>query len=120
MEVGHSRKNVFGINGRITLMGGDRYTPMPEGYSFEDMMRDPRKVVPQDGAHPYSKQLGMNPGFAFSVKYTVNRQRSAHHFILEFLQMRSFQGQTFNLHSHEIVNKYTTLQFPNIAYRIEF
>lgn len=120
LMVGNGHKNVFGINGRVTLMGGDRYTPMPEEYSYEDMMKDPNKAVPQDGANPYSKQLGMNPGFAFSVKYTVNRQHSAHHFILEFLQMRSFQGQTFDLHTHEIVNKYTTLQFPNIAYRIEF
>lgn len=118
--VSHSHKNVFGINGRVTLMGGDRYTPMPDGYSFEDMKSDPNKSVPQDGNNPYTKQLGVNPGYAFSLKYTVNSQHSAHHIILEFLQMRSFQGQTFDLHNHEIVNKYTNLQFPNIAYRIEF
>lgn len=34
--------------------------------------------------------------------------------------MRTFQGQTFNLHTHKLVNKFTTLQFPNIAYRVEF
>ena len=118
--VGSSHKNVFGCNGRFTLMGGDRYTPMPEGCSFEDVMNDPTKTIPLDGANPYSKQLGLNPGFAFSVKYTLNREHTAHHFILEYLQMRTFQGQTFNLHTHELVNQFTTLQFPNIAYRVEF
>jgi hypothetical protein len=34
--------------------------------------------------------------------------------------MRSFQGQTFNIKSRELENQFTTLTFPNIAYRIEF
>jgi hypothetical protein len=57
---------------------------------------------------------------AFSVKYTVNKKNTAHHFILEYLQMRSFHGQTFDIRTHELVNKYTSLTFPNIAYRMEF
>ena len=119
--VGHSKKNVFGVNGRLTLMGGDRYTPIPEGTTYEDIMQRPDKSIPEaDGLNPYSKQLGMNVGYAFSVKYTLNGKRTAHHFILEYLQMRSFHGQTIDLRSHEIVNKYTTLTFPNIAYRVEF
>lgn len=32
--VGKSHKNVFGLNGRLTLMGGDRYTPIPEGITY--------------------------------------------------------------------------------------
>ena len=119
--VGHSKKNVFGVNGRLTLMGGDRYTPVSEGTTYEDIMQRPDKSIPEaDGLNPYSKQLGMNVGYAFSVKYTLNGKRTAHHFILEYLQMRSFHGQTIDLRSHEIVNKYTSLTFPNIAYRVEF
>lgn len=119
--VGHSKKNVFGVNGRLTLMGGDRYTPVSEGTTYEDIMQRPDKSIPEaDGLNPYTKQLGMNVGYAFSVKYTLNGKRTAHHFILEYLQMRSFHGQTIDLRSHEIVNKYTTLTFPNIAYRVEF
>ena len=119
--VGHSKKNVFGVNGRLTLMGGDRYTPVSEGITYEDIMQRPDKSIPEaDGLNPYTKQLGMNVGYAFSVKYTLNGKRTTHHFILEYLQMRSFHGQTIDLRSHEIVNKYTTLTFPNIAYRVEF
>ena len=39
---------------------------------------------------------------------------------LEYLQMNTFQGQTYNLRTHELVDKYTSLTFPNIAYRVEF
>lgn len=119
--VGHARKNIFGVNGRLTLMGGDRYTPMPEGLTYEDVIERPDKSIPEDdGADPYSCQMKMNVGYAFSVKYTINKKRTSHHFILEYLQMRTFHGQTFDLKSHEVVDKYTSLTFPNIAYRVEF
>ena len=119
--VGKSKKNVFGVNGRLTLMGGDRYTPIPEGITFEDVMKRPDKSIPNDdGLDPFSEQMGMNVGYAFSVKYTINKKHTSHHFILEYLQMKTFQGQTFDLKTHEIVDKYTSLTFPNIAYRVEF
>ena len=119
--VGKSRKNVLGVNGRLTLMGGDRYTPIPEGITFEDVAKRADKSIPEaDGVDPYSAQMGMNVGYAFSVKYTINKKHTSHHFILEYLQMRTFQGQTFDLSTHEIVDKYTSLTFPNIAYRVEF
>ena len=119
--VGKSRKNVFGVNGRLTLMGGDRYTPIPEGITFEEVMMRPDKTIPQiDGLDPYNAQKGMNVGYAFSVKYTINKRYTSHHFILEYLQMRTFQGQTFNLRTHEIEDQFTSLTFPNIAYRVEF
>ena len=119
--VGKNRKNVFGVNGRLTLMGGDRYTPIPDDITFEDVMLRPDKSVPEiDGLDPYNAQKGMNVGYAFSVKYTINKRHTSHHFILEYLQMRTFQGQTFDLRSHEVVDKFTSLTFPNIAYRVEF
>ena len=119
--VGKNRKNVFGVNGRLTLMGGDRYTPIPDDITFEDVMLRPDKSVPEiDGLNPYNAQKGMNVGYAFSVKYTINKRHTSHHFILEYLQMRTFQGQTFDLRSHEVVDKFTSLTFPNIAYRVEF
>ena len=118
--VGKSKKNVFGFNGRFTLMGGDRYTPMPEGLTLEEVMKRPDHSIPEDGDKPFSKQMGLNTGFAFSVKYTINGKRKATHLILEYLKVRSFQGKTFNIKAHEVEDKFTSLTFPNIAYRLEF
>ena len=119
--LGRAHKNVFGFNGRLTLMGGDRYTPMTDDMTYEDIMQLPDKSVPyDDGPDPYNAQKGMNLGYAFSVKYTINKRHTSHHFILEYLQMRTFQGQTFDLRTHELVDRYTSLTFPNIAYRVEF
>ena len=55
-----------------------------------------------------------------AVKYTINKRHTSHHFILEYLQMRSFHGQTFDIRTQELVDKFTSLTFPNIAYRVEF
>ena len=119
--LGKGHKNIFGINGRLTMMGGDRYTPIPEGITLEEVMKRPDKSIPEDESmDPFTKQKGMNVGYAFSVKYTINKRHTAHHFILEYLQMKTFQGQTFDLRTHEIVDKFTSLTFPNIAYRMEF
>ena len=118
--VGKGRKNVFGLNGRLTMMGGDRYTPMVPGTTYDDVAKRPDRAIPQDGDNPYSKQMNMNVGYAFSVKYTINKRHTSHHFILEYLQMRSFHGQTFDIRTHDLVDKFTSLTFPNIAYRVEF
>ena len=119
--VGKSRKNVFGLNGRLTLMGGDRYTPIPESITFEDVANRPDKSIPVvDGLDPFCAQMKTTVGYAFSVKYTINKRHTSHHFILEYLQMKTFQGQTFDIRTHEIVDKFTSLTFPNIAYRVEF
>ena len=50
-------------------------------------------------------------GRAFSVKYTINKRHTSHHFILEYLQMRSFHGQTFDIRTQELVDKFTSLTF---------
>ena len=119
--VGKYRKNVFGLNGRLTLMGGDRYTPIPDNITYEDVAKRPDKSIPVDDVqNPFCEQKGINVGYAFSVKYTINKRHTAHHFILEYLQMKTFQGQTFDLKTHELVDKFVSLTFPNIAYRVEF
>lgn len=118
--VGKSKKNVLGINGRLTLMGGDRYTPVPEGTTYEEIMQRPDRSIPEDGANPFTKHQKMSVGYAFSAKYIINKQHTSHQIIVDFLSMRTYNGQTYDIHTHELKSHFTTLTFPNIAYRVEF
>ena len=118
--VGPNKKNVLGINGRLTVMGGGRYTPEVEGVTFEDVLNDPYWEMPRQEDKPFEKKMDTNVGYAFSVKYTINKERVAHHFILEYLNVKSFEGRGFNRRTNKIVDYYTSLTFPNVAYRIEF
>ena len=118
--IGPNKKNVLGINGRLTVMGGGRYTPEVEGVTFEDVLNDPYWEMPRQEDKPFEKKMDTNVGYAFSVKYTINKERVAHHFILEYLNVKSFEGRGFNRRTNKIVDYYTSLTFPNVAYRIEF
>lgn len=118
--LGKRKSNVLGMNARVTMQGGDRYSPVPEGMTIEEILERNDKTVPEDTDHPFSRQMKMNVGFAFSAKYTINKQHVSHHFILEYLKIKTFQGQTIDLKTNNIVNQFTALTFPNIAYRIEF
>ena len=118
--VGKRKSNVFGINGRVTIQCGDRYSPIPEGMTVEEILERKDKTVPEDTANPFSEQKNMNVGFAFTIKYTINKQHVAHHFILEYLKIKTFQGRTIDLKTNEIVDQFTALTFPNIGYRVEF
>ena len=118
--VGKSKKNVLGINGRLTLMGGDRYTPVPEGVTYEDIMMRPDKSIPEDVENPFSAHQNMSVGYAFSAKYIINKQHTSHQIIVDFLNMRTYNGQTYDMRTHELKSHFTSLTFPNIAYRIEF
>ena len=102
------------------MQGGDRYSPIPEGMTVKDILARKDKTVPEDTANPFSEQKNMNVGFAFTVKYTINKQHVAHHFILEYLKIKTFQGRTIDLKTNEIVDQFTALTFPNIGYRVEF
>lgn len=57
---------------------------------------------------------------SYKKTFTLNGKRNAHHFILEYLKMESFHGQTVELGTNAIVDKFTSLTFPNVAYRIDF
>lgn len=118
--VGQGNKNVFGINGRVTFQGGDRYTPFIEGVSYEEIVARPDHDAPCDETRPFEGQMETNFNYAFSIKYTVNKEKVAHHFVIEFLHLHGFQGHSYSVKTHEMEPYYMNMNFPNIAYRIEF
>ncbi|MBP5364805.1 MAG: carboxypeptidase-like regulatory domain-containing protein [Bacteroidales bacterium] len=118
--IGQDKKNVLSLNGRLTIMGGGRRTPVIEGLTYDDIVNDPHWDIPLQEDKPFSEELNTNVGYAFSVKYIINKERVAHHFILEYLNVKSYEGQDYNRNTGELNDIYTSLTFPNIAYRIEF
>lgn len=112
------KKNLLILNASPRAKGN--ISQMVDTIKAEDIMQLPDKTVPEDGANPYICHKSTSVVFTFSVKYTLNGKRNAHHFILEYLKMESFHGQTVELGTNAIVDKFTSLTFPNVAYRIDF
>lgn len=118
--VGKTRENIFGINARLTLQGGERYAPIAADATFEKVYNSTEKSVPTDETQAFKEQLKMSKVLGFSIRYTINRKKVSHSFIAEVLSSKGFYGHVYNLHSHDIEPFYVTLTLPNISYKIEF
>ena len=117
--VGKRKQNVFSANLRLTLQGGDRYSPV----DLEATLADPDNEVQYDESRAYSQQF--DPMFlaSFTVSYKINRKKTSHEFAIKFINVtntESYYGHLYNYHTKEIEPYRGTLAIPNILYKIEF
>lgn len=117
--VGKSKQNVLGANLRLTLQGGDRYSPT----DLKATWADPDNDVQYDESRAYSKQF--NPMFlaSFTISYKINRKNRSHEFAIKYINAtntESYYGHLYNYHTKEIEPYRSTLAIPNIMYKLEF
>jgi len=117
--VGRRKQNVFSANLRLTLQGGDRYSPT----DLDATLADPDNDVQYDESRAYSEQF--DPMFlaSFTVSYKINRKKTSHEFAIKFINAtntESYYGHLYNYHTKEIEPYKGTLAIPNILYKIEF
>lgn len=114
---GRDDRNMLGINGRVTLQGGDRFSPVDEAASAE------RHEAVYDESRPYSEQLP--PAFVghLTVSYRMNRRRVSHEVALKVLNItgyRDYYGHRYNHVENRVEPEREANIVPNISYRIEF
>lgn len=117
--VGKNKQNVFSANLRLTLQGGDRYSPV----DFDATLAHPDNEVQFDESHAYSERF--DPMFlaSFTVSYKINRKKVSHEFAIKYINVtntESYYGHLYNYHTKEIEPYKGTLAIPNIMYKIEF
>lgn len=114
---GRDDRNMLGINGRVTLQGGDRFSPIDEAAS------DLRHEAVYDESRPYSEQL--SPAFVghITISYRMNRRRVSHEVALKILNLtgyRDYYGHRYNHVTGCVEPEREANVVPNISYRIEF
>lgn len=117
--VGKSKQNVFSANLRLTLQGGDRYSPT----DLDATLADPDNEVQYDESRAYSEQF--DPMFlaSFTISYKINRKKTSHEFAIKFINAtntESYYGHLYNYHTNKIEPYKGTLAIPNIMYKINF
>lgn len=115
--IGKSKQNIFGINLRLTLQGGERYSPINELESINQ-----ESVVYNENL-PFSKSL--SPAFVgfVGIKYRINRNKVAHEFsaqINNFTGYKDFYGYRFNHKTGKVEMEAEASMVPEISYKIEF
>ena len=117
--VGRDKQNMFSVNFKITLQGGDRYAPVDEVAT----LLDPDREVQYDETKAFSKQF--SPMFItnFSVGYKINRKKVSHEFAIKSLNTtgcEEYYGHEYNFKTDKIKPIRGATSLPNVSYKLEF
>lgn len=117
--VGRNKQNILSANIRLTVQGGNRYSPVLEQAS----LNHPDKETQYDETRPYSKQF--SPMFIanYTLSYKINKKKLSHEFAIKGLNAtgaEDYHGHEYNLKKGKIEAKTTSTSLPNISYKIQF
>lgn len=117
--MGRNKQNVLGVNLRLTLQGGDRYSPVDE----KATLAHPDLKVQYDETKAYSKQLSPILLANYTINFRMNRKKISHEFALEQINAtgyKEYHGHGYNLEKGiiEPIRQKTSLF--NISYRLDF
>jgi carboxypeptidase-like protein len=109
--------NTFGINGKLTVIGGKRQSPV----DYEKSNK--YKYVIYDESRSYEVQLPTSYYFDLSLNYTINRARFSQSIILQakniFMQEESL-GHAYNYKSQSVEPYGLSIIYPYLSYKIQF
>lgn len=117
--LGKNKQHVLSINLRLTLQGGERYSPVNEQATLDD----PDKVVQYDEANAFSEQLSPMLLGNYSISYKMNKKNVSHEFAIQGVngtRAKEFYGHDYNVKTNSIVKNYSTTSLMNISYKIQF
>lgn len=116
-KVGKSKDNVLGLNLRLNLMGGRRYTPIDREASQQQ-----QQVVALDD-RAFEKQYDPYVRADMKVSYTINRKKVSHQLAIDIQNLTNNQNifqDIYNVSTNEITTEYQQGFLPDIQYRIYF
>ncbi len=117
--LGRNEQNVLGINLKVTVQGGDRYSPVDEQAS----LAHPDKKTQYDETQAYSNQF--SPIFLgnYTISYRINKQKTAHEFAIKGInatKYREYYGHEYNLNTGIIEPKRNATSLLNVSYKLDF
>lgn len=117
--LGKNKQNVLSVNLKLTLQGGDRYSPIDE-YATKN---DPDKEVQYDETKAFSKQL--SPMFLtnYSLSYKMNKKKISHEFAIQGVNATGYKeylGHVYNTKTNVIEPYRMATILTNISYKIQF
>lgn len=117
--IGRSKRDILSVNLKLTLQGGDRYSPVDEAAT----LAHPDKKTQYDETKAYSKQL--SPMFLanYTISYRMNRNKVSHEFAVKGMNATGYKeyfGHEYNLKTGVIEPRRLKNSIFNIVYRLDF
>ena len=117
--VGQNKQNILGINLKMTVQGGDRYSPIDRVAT----LADPDKTVQYDETKAFSKQFSPMVIVNYTISYKINKKRVSHEFALKGLNAtgcKEYYGHEYNMKTNKIEPLREATSLPNLSYKLEF
>ncbi|TDO04006.1 TonB-dependent receptor [Sunxiuqinia elliptica] len=116
-QLGKNDANTLSLNGRMTWMGGDRYTPLLVDESMAS------GELTYDYSRAYTKQEDPALVVSFSLSYRKNKPKHASIWsfhLLNALGNEEYRDYEFNLQNGRPEKQFDRIVVPNLSYKIEF
>lgn len=116
-EIGKNKQNVFGLNIRSSIQGGDTYTPINETASILS------QSVIFDETRAFSLQNSPIFVFHFTASYRINKRKTTQETALKIINataQNDFLGFRFNFQTQKIDKHLEAIIIPNLSYKITF
>jgi hypothetical protein len=110
-------KNILSVNGRITMMGGNRISPVNEQATYleEDVVYDETRAFADKKPNVFYADL--------TISYTINHRKYAGTWSAQLMNLtgtKEFYGYRYNQLQHTIDRQEEVTMIPNISYKIDF
>ena len=116
-HLGKDKANLLGINGRFSLLGGNRYTALLEDESIA------KNELIYDYARAFEEQE--DPATVLSLSFSYRRNKPGHAstwtlHLLNVLGHEEYRDYEFNLKTGKPEKQFDRIVVPNLSYKIEF
>ncbi|MFC2103922.1 TonB-dependent receptor plug domain-containing protein, partial [Bacteroidota bacterium] len=115
--VGKNKNNIFGINGKMCIRGGERYIPVDQNLSNQAE----RVIV--DYSKTYEERWPTTIAFDLTMTYRKNKPKYSSIWTLQVLNLfgaKTYYGFDYDYSSNSIVRDELQIILPNLSYKIEF
>lgn len=115
--LGSNRQNILGLSGKVTVQGGDRYSPIDMESS--QLQHD----AIHDESTPYSCWFNPMMLAHLTVNYKINSQKVSHEFAAKLINItgyKDYYGHRYNFQNNTVEAEREANILPNISYKIYF
>ncbi|MFK8274241.1 carboxypeptidase-like regulatory domain-containing protein [Capnocytophaga cynodegmi] len=112
-----NNSRVFDVNARISVTGGERYSPIIENKSIDN------KIIINDESRAFEKSFPTLIYADLTLNYRINHRKSSSVFSFQMKNILGapiYEGHNYNFQNQQIELSKSTLVIPNLSYKIEF
>lgn len=116
-RIGKNKQNLFGVNLRMSIQGGDRYSVIDQNNSALE------QDVVYNETNPFTEQAKTSFVTHFTINYEWYKKKTTQKLsfkILNATNYKEFLGHRYNIKTNIVDEHREALIVPNISYKISF